>query len=579
MTYGGPVPAITASYEGFVNGDSDSSLSTLPSCSTTATSSSPPGTYPSSCSGAEGANYDISYVDGTITVGQGSQTISFTAPASGLVGGQATLSATGGASGNPVVFSVDASSGAGVCNVSGTNGTTVKYTAPGSCVIDANQAGNTDYAAAPEVQQSFDITVGQGSQTISFTAPASGLVGGQATLSATGGASGNPVVFSVDASSGAGVCNVSGTNGTTVKYTAPGSCVIDANQAGNTDYAAAPQVQQSFDITVGQGSQTISFTAPASGLVGGQATLSATGGASGNPVVFSVDASSGAGVCNVSGTNGTTVKYTAPGSCVIDANQAGNTDYAAAPEVQQSFDITVGQGSQTISFTAPASGLVGGQATLSATGGASGNPVVFSVDASSGAGVCNVSGTNGTTVKYTAPGSCVIDANQAGNTDYAAAPQVQQSFDITVGQGSQTISFTAPASGLVGGQATLSATGGASGNPVVFSVDASSGAGVCNVSGTNGTTVKYTAPGSCVIDANQAGNTDYAAAPEVQQSFDITVGQGSQTISFTAPASGLVGGQATLSATGGASGNPVVFSSTPQAGPGSATCRAPTAPR
>ena len=43
------------------------------------------------------------------------------------------------------------------------------------------------------------------------------------------------------------------------------------------------------------------------------------------------------------------------------------------------------------------------------------------------------------------------------------------------------------------------------------------------MSGTNGTTVKYTAPGSCVIDANQAGNTDYAAAPEVQQSFDITV--------------------------------------------------------
>jgi hypothetical protein len=47
---------------------------------------------------------------------------------------------------------------------------------------------------------------------------------------------------------------------------------------------------------------------------------------------------------------------------------------------------------------------------------------------------------------------------------------------------------------------------------VVFTVDASSGAGVCSVSGTDGTTVSYTAAGSCVIDANQAGNANYLAA-------------------------------------------------------------------
>jgi maltoporin len=32
----------------------------------------------------------------------------------------------------------------------------------------------------------------------------------------------------------------------------------------------------------------------------------------------------------------------------------------------------------------------------------------------------------GNTVTYNKPGSCVIDANQAGNATYAAAPQVQQ---------------------------------------------------------------------------------------------------------------------------------------------------------
>jgi hypothetical protein len=210
-----------------------------------------------------------------------------------------------------------------------------------------------------------------------------------------------------------------------VTYTAAGNCVIDANQAGTGTYAAAPQVQQTITVSSGQKlSQSISFTAPASGTARGSATLSATGGRSGNPVVFSVDAASGPGVCTVSGT---TVTYTAAGNCVIDANQAGTGTYAAAPQVQQT--ITVNGIPQSISLTAPASGTARGSATLSATGGGSGNPVVFSADPAS-AKVCTVSGTNGTTVTYTAAGSCVIDANQAGTGTYAAAPQVQQTITV-----------------------------------------------------------------------------------------------------------------------------------------------------
>jgi MBG domain (YGX type) len=68
MTYGGAVPAITAVYGGFVNGDTAASLTTAPTCSTAATSSSPPGTYPATCSGAVDADYAISYTAGTVTV-------------------------------------------------------------------------------------------------------------------------------------------------------------------------------------------------------------------------------------------------------------------------------------------------------------------------------------------------------------------------------------------------------------------------------------------------------------------------------------------------------------------------------
>ena len=51
MTYGGAVPTITPGYSGFVNGDTASSLTTQPTCTTTATGSSPGGVaYGSSAS-------------------------------------------------------------------------------------------------------------------------------------------------------------------------------------------------------------------------------------------------------------------------------------------------------------------------------------------------------------------------------------------------------------------------------------------------------------------------------------------------------------------------------------------------
>jgi serine/threonine protein kinase len=169
---------------------------------------------------------------------------------------------------------------------------------------------------------------------------------------------------------------------------------------------------------------------------------------------------------------------------------------------------------QVISFPPPGPGSVSGSATLSAAGGGSGNPVVFT---SSTTAVCSVSGTDGTTVAYLAQGSCVINANQAGNAKYQPAPQVTQT--ITISKTAQVISFPPPGPGSVGGSATLSAAGGGSGNPVVFT---SSTTAVCSVSGTDGATVSYLAQGSCVINANQAGNAKYQPASQVTQTITVS---------------------------------------------------------
>ena len=67
-TAGAVNPPLTFTPSGFVNGDTVSSLTTQPTLSTTATTTSPASTYPITASGAVDPNYSISYVPGTLTV-------------------------------------------------------------------------------------------------------------------------------------------------------------------------------------------------------------------------------------------------------------------------------------------------------------------------------------------------------------------------------------------------------------------------------------------------------------------------------------------------------------------------------
>jgi len=95
--------------------------------------------------------------------------------------------------------------------------------------------------------------------------------------------------------------------------------------------------------------------------------------------------------------------------------------------------------SQTITFPQPVSPVYYGAApiTLSATGGASGNPVIFSLLSGPG----TLSGTNNSVLNFTGPGTIVIAANQAGNANYAAAAQVTRSITVL---GSTLAVLTAP---------------------------------------------------------------------------------------------------------------------------------------
>jgi hypothetical protein len=288
--------------------------------------------------------------------------------------------------------------------------------------------------------------------------------------------------------------------------TGAGTVDITVTTAGGTSHPAAAD---RFTYTAAR--PAITGVAPSDGTTAGGTTVTITG--TGLAGATSVRFGGVAGTITADSSTQVTVT-SPPGSGTVNLTvitPAGTSQIGDASHY--AYALRPGT-AQSISFTAPASQAPGSSAHLSATGGGSGKPVVFSLDPGSGPGVCTVSGDS---VSFKSSGSCTIDANQAGNAEYAAAPQVQRTIEVS--QLPQSITFFAPPSGTVLSSASLSAIGGGSGNPVVFSVGPGSGAGVCSVSGT---AVAFHSTGTCVIDANQAGNAEYAAAPQVQRTIAVT---------------------------------------------------------
>jgi len=346
-------------------------------------------------------------------------------------------------------------------NFTGATGVTIGGTAAASVVVVSSTSITAFTPTGTAGTASVVVTTPGGSnaantlftyiglQTITFANPGTQTVGTPLTLAATA-SSGLAVSFTSTTTS---ICTVSIT---AAIFVASGTCTIDANQSGNSAYAAAPQVQQSF--TVNTGSQTITFANPGTQTVGTPLSLSATA-TSGLTVSFTSTTTS---ICTVSGTMAT---FIASGTCTIDANQSGNSAYAAAAQVQQSF--TVNDEAQTITFPTIAAQTVGTPLTLSATA-SSGLAVSFTSTTTS---ICTVSGTTAT---FIASGACTIDANQAGNSTYVAATMVPQSFTVNPAP-----TFT----GSGGGGTIIIQPGATTGNTATISVTPSNGfTGTVNLS-------------------------------------------------------------------------------------------------
>lgn len=163
-----PVPPLTISYSGFVNGEDSSYLGALPVVSSPVDATTPQGTYPITVNGAASNNYAITYQNGTFYVYGLEQT--FTVTDTAATYGDADLAVATASSGLPVTYlAVDTS----IAGPSATPGL-LHIKGAGTTRVAVIQAGNATYAPGSD---SVTITINKAPLTI--TASNQSIVYGQ----------------------------------------------------------------------------------------------------------------------------------------------------------------------------------------------------------------------------------------------------------------------------------------------------------------------------------------------------------------------------------------------------------------
>jgi len=244
-----------------------------------------------------------------------------------------------------------------------------------------------------------------------------------------------------------------------VTIVAGGSCSITASQAGNASYAATTPVAQSF--TVNPATQTIAFGALSNQVFGAAPfTVSATA-SSGLTVNFNSQTTS---VCTVSGTTGSTVTLVSVGACTIQATQAGNTNYAAAPSVSQSFQVTpappaIGLNPASLSFTAVQGGSNPANQTVGISN-AGGGALNWSALVTSGAFLSlsgTTSGANSGTITAAVSVGGLMAGTYNGNIQVTAAgaSNTPQNISVTVTVNPSSLPIIGGVSNAAGGQAVV----------------------------------------------------------------------------------------------------------------------------
>ncbi|HEU5006192.1 MAG TPA: Ig-like domain-containing protein [Jatrophihabitantaceae bacterium] len=369
---------------------------------------------------------------------------------------------------------------------------------------------------------SVDVSDSVLAQTIDFPQPPAATLPSTVNLTASSD-SGLAVAFT---SLTPDVCTVDTTSGA-VTLVSAGTCTIEADQPGDATYSAAAPVSRSFAITAPlTTAQAITFPAIADTTVTATDVRAAATADSGLPVVYNTLTPA---VCDVAADG--TITLHATGTCTLQADQPGDSAYAAAPSATTSF--AVGRAGQAITFTQPADAHVGDTGVAMAATATSGLPATFTASTPA---VCSVDSAGA--VGLLAAGTCTITADQSGSATFASAPAVTRSFAVNLLP--QTITLSAPATEDVSiGSVTIIATSDA-GLPVTVTA---SPIGVCAM--TAARSLHLAGSGSCQLLATAAGDATHDAAAPVRATVAVTAQADDKTYTLPPPSLSAGGSGAT----------------------------------
>ena len=531
------------------------------------------------------------------------QTITFSNPGAQNFGTTPTLNATSDSGLTPTFTSITV----GVCTITPSGALT--FVTAGTCTINADQHGNGSYLAATQVSRSFTVNAVVPGAPIIGIATAQGIDAAEVTFSAPANTGGVTIIgYTVTASPGNATRNGTGNpiifdgldSATTYTFTVTANNSIGSGPASSASnpISTIPLLQAndvSGNVAYGAAATTIglSITGTADEVLIKSQPLHGTAIVSGTSITYQPHAGyAGADQFTYAAKDAYSTSTAARVDITVAAPTLAMTT-ASLPAAQAStpYAQTLGTsgGIGPYSYSVTSGGLPAGL-LLSTTGELAGTPTqvgTFNVtitvtDSSTGKGpfaasqpyslqvgaaqvkldqsvLPSASGGHAYLETLTASGGSApyrfaVTTGQlpaglslASSGDISGEPEAAGSYTFTVeatdANGfsatqpltlkveltAQTISaFASDPQAPVfveGGSFTVSASGGESGNPVVFS---SATPGVCVVSGAQ---VTMLAAGNCVLQADQSGNAMYQAAPQAR--LDVAIAAATPTLEWT----------------------------------------------
>jgi beta-glucanase (GH16 family) len=396
-------PILTISYSGFAYGETASVLTASPTTSTTATLTSNVGSYPITLSGGFAANYNLTLVNGTLTITKATPTITYTGATSGTQGASITLSATSNSTGT---ISYSVANGTGSATLSGT---TLNLTSVGTVTVTVTVGASTNYASTSITQVITIIAPANQDPTITFANITKTYGDPSFSVSATSTSPGT-ITYSITAGSQFAFITPNGQ----VTIKGAGTVTIQASQSTATGYnagtATATLIINKAALIATADNQTKVYNTANPTL-----TISYSGFAYGETTSVLTSAPS-------STTTATQTSNVGTYPITLTGGAAANYSITLVNST-----LTVTQATPTIIYTGAANGTQGTSIALSGTSNSTG-PLSYSV--TNGTGSATVVGT---TLNLNGAGSVTLTISVASTTNYTAA-------SIT-----QLISITAPA--------------------------------------------------------------------------------------------------------------------------------------